>query len=360
MLLGVILFLLSFGMLYWNEGRTDYSKIAKKAVVIEADNVQANAGLEGQLVSASGTVLVNGPQIGDDLYLKPGSYFSVERNVDTYAWIEKSETVTKTDSTGKQTSETTYSYVMDWVDNPTASKDFHTPEGHTNPATTLAELSVKADSASLEQYSFSPSSVDAPPAARLTLKADILALTANASLVNDSYIFVRNSTTGTYTSPQLGDIRVSYAVLQVPFEGTIFGQLDGTTINAYVDKHGDELYRVFEGTHNQAIAKMHSEYKGALWAFRLIGFLMMWFGLWALFGPVSAIMSFIPVVGGVGKALIGLITLATAFVLSAIAILVFAILHNIWAVMIVCVLVLAGVIGSGAIATKQQAAKQVS
>lgn len=355
MLLGIVLFLASFVVLYMNEGRTDFSKIAKKAVVIEADNVQANIDSEGQLVSASGTVLANGSQIGDDLYLNPGPYLNLDRQVDTYAWIEESETVTKTDSAGNETSETIYSYVMDWDDSPMASEDFNEPEGHTNPAPSLSAVTVKADSGSLEQYSFS-SSVDVPPAVKLPLKADMLALTANANLANDTYIFVRNSSTGTYTSPQLGDVRVSYAVLQVPFEGTLFGQLHGTDIEPYVSKQGDELFRVFDGTHDQSIAKMHSEYKSALWAFRLIGFLMMWFGLWSLFGPISTLLTFIPILGSVGKAMIGFLTFSVALLLSGVAIIVFAILHNIFAVIVVCLLILGGLVGSGMMMRKKPTA----
>lgn len=358
-LLGIVLFLISFGVIYWNEGRVDMSKIAKKAVVIEASNLGANADSEGQLVSASGTVSSE-PLIGDDLYLKPGAYFTLEREVDVYAWVEKSESVTKTDSTGKETTETTYSYVTDWVDSPADSKDFHTPEGHTNPPVDLNDLTVTATSAKLEQYNFSPTGVRAPAPNKISLKADKLALTANASLASDAYIYVRKSATGTYAAPQLGDLRVSYSGLAVPFEGTLFGQQHGSDIQPYVSEDGDELYRVFDGTHDQAVAKMHSEYKGALWAFRLVAFLMMWFGLMAFFGPVSAVLDFIPVVGGVGKALIAAVTFVVALLLSAVAIIVSAILHSIVAVIIVVILVLGAVVGGGALLKKNKVAHKAA
>ena len=342
-LFGIVLFLVSFGVLYWNEGRADMSDVAKKATVIEASNVTANQAFDGLLVSATGTVTAE-PMIGDDLYLKPGAYFAVERNVEVYSWVEQEETTTKTTTGGSSTSETTYTYVMEWADTPADSSNFHVPEGHTNAPASIDDLTKNVDEAMLEQYSFAPESVDAPSLSKVVLKADKLTLTQNASLANDTYVFVRNSTTGTYTAPQLGDVRVSYNALPVPFEGTLFGKLDGGTIDPYVSSKGDTLYRVFEGGHDESVAQLHSEYTTSLWIFRLVGFLMMWFGLTALFGPISIILDFLPVFGAISRALIGVITFAVALVLSAVTIVISAILHSLIAVIIVGVIALGAMI----------------
>lgn len=353
--LGVILFLLSFVVLYWNEGRADMSDVAKRAVVIQANGVQANTAYEDQLVSASGTVTAD-PRIGDDLYLEPGPYLVVERKVDVYAWVEKSETVTTTRSDGTETSETNYTYVMEWTSTPPDSDEFHEPEGHANVPASISENTTTATTAMVEQYSFSPEVIDVPELSKLVLKSDNVTLTQNAELANDTYIYVRNSSTGTYQAPQLGDVRISYNVLKVPFEGTVFGKLEGTTIKPYVTKKNDTLYRVFTGSHDEAIATLHREYTTALWAFRVLGFLMMWFGLAMLFGPISMVIDFVPVLGTLGRAVIGLVTFAVAFVLSLVTIVVSAILHNIFAVLVVVAVILAGVIGSGVAAKKKQLA----
>lgn len=351
-IIGVVLFLASFAVLYFNEGRVDLSDIAKKATIIEADNVQANAALEGELVSASGTVTAE-PTIGDDLYLKPGAYFAVQRNVDVYAWVEKSETVTRSSADG-ETTETEYTYVMEWTSNPADSSDFHEPEGHTNPPASISEVIMTADDAMLGQYSLTPEVVTLPTLSKLVLKSDLLTLTQNATLANDSYVYVRNSSTGTYAEPQLGDVRVSYDVLKVPFEGTLFGKLEGTSIKPFVTKKGDTLYRIFTESHDESIATLHREYTTALWAFRFFGFLMMWFGLALLFGPISTLIDFVPVLGKVGRMFIGFITFVVSLVLAGVTILVSAILHNIFAVIIVAVLILGGAIAAGKIAKKNQ------
>jgi hypothetical protein len=358
-LVGIVLFLLSFGVLYWNEGRTNYAQIAKRAVVVDANNVAASPDAAGQLISATGKVAAE-PVIGDELYLKPGPYVKVERQVEVMAWVETTENVTHTNADGSQSSETNYLYKTDWVDEPADSTKFHVSEGHANIASKISDATTVANTAKVGELAFDPESIRVPSTVTLQLNESMVSLTENATLLAGEYVYVRESAAGTSTDPDIGDLRISYHVVKVPFDGTIFGQLSGTTVNPYVNKHGDELYRVVEGTHEQGIAQMRAEYKGALWAFRLIGFLMMWFGLWALFGPISALMSFIPVIGGVGKAFISVITFAVAFVLSAVAIIVFAILHNIWAVIVVCILILLGVLGSGAVITKRRTAEQVA
>ncbi|MEK7183821.1 MAG: TMEM43 family protein [Patescibacteria group bacterium] len=354
-LFGIMLFLVSFGVLYWNEGRADLSDVAKKAVIIQADSVTSNTELDGQLVSASGTVTAE-PLIGDDLYLKPGSYFAVERHVDVYAWVEQSETVTRNPSDGPETTETVYSYVMEWVDEPADAKEFHEPEGHTNPAGTLDESNTTVSSAMVEQYGFTPEVIDLPVLSPVTLKADKVSLTQNATLVSEAYIYVRNSTTGTYQAPQLGDERVSYAVLPVPFEGTVFGKLDGSTIDPFVTKKGDTFYRVFNETHDESVARLHAEYTTALWAFRVFGFLMMWFGLALLFTPIRSVLDFVPILGGIGKAVIAFITFVVALILSAVTVVVSAVLHNLIAVIIVVAVMLGLAMTAGAVAKKNKIA----
>jgi hypothetical protein len=352
-LLGLVLFVVSFGLLYWNEGRVDVSDIAKKAIIIEAANVQANTAAEGQLVSASGTVSAE-PLIGDNLYLKPGAYLTVERQVEVLAWVEKSETVTRTDSNGVETSETEYSYLTEFTRDPADSSKFHEPEGHTNIAPAIPELTITTDSARVGQYDLTPEVIQMPSAVTLQLTPDMVSLTENASILAGNSVYVRISNTGAAMDADLGDLRISYQVVKIPFEGTAFGQLDGATIDPYVTKQGDTFYRLFSGSHEQSLALMHGEYKTGLWAFRFIGFLLMWFGLWSLFGPLSRVLDFVPVVGGIGKAFIAFATLAVAFVLSAVTILVSAILHSLLAVIIVVAVILFATLGGGVVAKKNK------
>ena len=84
---GFLMFLISFPVLWWNEGRLDVSQVAKKAAVVDCSSVGPDA--EGQLVGLTGELGVPDP-VGDPEFLKPGPYAELTRRVEMFAWVEKS------------------------------------------------------------------------------------------------------------------------------------------------------------------------------------------------------------------------------------------------------------------------------
>ena len=124
---GILLFLISFVVLYVTEGRVDYSKIASQAVEVGSVEV-----VDGDLVYVSGKLDV-GEKLGDRKYLKEGDYAFVERVVEMYSWEEEKSTKSKKKLGGSETRETTYEYVKEWTDKPGNSASFKHKEGHTNP-----------------------------------------------------------------------------------------------------------------------------------------------------------------------------------------------------------------------------------
>lgn len=342
-LFGLVLFLVSFGVLYWNEGRVDLSKVAKTSTEISSASVNADSSLNGTLVSTSGAV-TSGETVGDDLFLKPGAYLDVNRSVEMFAWVEKSESKTKTNTGGSQTTETTYTYVQEWTGSPADSSNFNVPAGHENPAMTIEDGFKSVSTAQIGAYSFDPHKADLPGAKDLDLKATDVNLVDGATLANQDYLFIKKSPAGTITTPGLGDMRVSYTALTVPFDGTLFGKLDGSTIDPFVTKKGDTLYRVFNEDRDSSIASMHSEHTSSMWILRLVGFMMMWFGLTAMFAPISVVLDVLPIFGTVSRTLIGMIAFGVALALSIMTIVVSAVLHSLLAVIIIGVLLVGGLI----------------
>ena len=82
-LVGLLLFIASFAVLFWNEGRVDVSEIAQTAIQIQENEPAADA--QGELVTVTGK-LVTDETVGDGLYLKAGNYIAVRRNVEIYAF----------------------------------------------------------------------------------------------------------------------------------------------------------------------------------------------------------------------------------------------------------------------------------
>src|SRR3990167_6526097 len=201
--IGLILFVVSFGLLYWNEGRVDLSNIAKTATEISSATVST--------------------------------------------------------------------YSKGWEENPKSTSNFKHPEGHENPQKSLDSYTNKVTAATIGAYNFDPQSVTLPNFSQLPLNSQNVTLSDGATLANDSYIFIKKSEGGTFDSPQVGDLRISYHVLRPGFDGTIFGKLSGSKIDPYFDQDGNNLYRLFIGTRDQAISTLHTEYTTLLWILRLVG-----------------------------------------------------------------------------------------
>ena len=122
---GVVLFFGSFGLLYWNEGKIDLSKIAKQAVDVSAEK-EAPSGADGKLVCIAGKV-TSEEVIGDDLFLKASNYLTLSRDSEVYAWVEEKESKTKKDAVGGgETTVTTYKYKKQWVSKAEDTANFNT------------------------------------------------------------------------------------------------------------------------------------------------------------------------------------------------------------------------------------------
>jgi predicted Zn finger-like uncharacterized protein len=135
---------------------------------------------------------------------------------------------------------------------------------------------------------------------------------------------------------------------------TLFGTLNGTSIEPYVHKSGKQLYRAITGSREAAIAKMASEHHLVTWLLRGGGFLMMWVGLGLLLGPVNAVLDFVPLFGGLSRALIGLATFVIALCLSITIIVVSMIAHNPVLLIGAVIVVLAAIWGVGRLRSGQK------
>ncbi len=142
--------------------------------------------------------------------------------------------------------------------------------------------------------------------------------------VSDTFLF---RGTGTLESPQVGDVRVSFRALLPDTTVTLFGTLRDGEVQAY-EKDDVKFFRALNGSREQAIETLATEDKIRAWGLRILGFLMMWFGLGLFFGPINAVLDVVPFLGSAGRFLIGLVMFPVALVLSTFTILASIIFHN--------------------------------
>lgn len=168
---GGLLFLVSFIILWMNEGRVDLSEVAKKSVEVKADAVDGSKN--GQFVSVTGAMRGEG-KIGDPELLKEGDYLHLTRKVEMWGWIEKSETKTKKKLGGGKKKTTTVTYSKGWTDSPDPPNEMEHPEGHENPPMPLSGERWAVEKAFVGVYPLNPATASLPSGEELTLTPELL------------------------------------------------------------------------------------------------------------------------------------------------------------------------------------------
>ena len=323
-LVGIALFIGSFFLLFWNEGRVDLSKIAEDAIQVESSMISENPELQGDLVVTSGQV-TSSEQLGDGMYLIRGDYLVVERVSEMYSWVEEKSTSSKKNLGGSETKETNYEYIKEWVEDVPNSSSFYQSSSYQNPIKQINSQTQTVVKAGIGKYQFTPKQAVFPETRQISLSNENVDMPENMFLVGDDYLYQGDN----YNSPEVGDVRISYRVVDHDQEMTLFGSLSGNKILSYSDEDGNVLYRLFYEDFDGAVALMHGEYATSLWVWRLVGFLMMWFGMLLVLRPITVFLDVVPIFGSISGFAFFFLTLPIALVLSLLTIVVSLLFHNI-------------------------------
>jgi hypothetical protein len=339
-IVGIILIPLCIWGLWSNEGSKDLSKLAKLSVVVPSDSVDSSK--DGVFASVSGK-LVSEEQIGDDPFMVPGPYITLDRSAEMYAWKETSEShETKDTVGGGSTTTTTYTYSKEWTSMPADSSTFNHPAGHENPAKTIDDASYKVSAAMIGAYSINPQTITLPGGDKIDVKpADGI----QGFVKSGRFLYNRD---GANSTPQVGDIRISFTALKSGTSVTALGKLNAGAIESYTDESFTEgqrtLYRVFIGTRDDAIATLHFEYVLWIWVFRILGILGLWIGLGLLVDPIVKLLDVVGVIGSVADGIMGFVNFFVALAVGGTTIIIGMLFHNIYFLILIIALIIAGVV----------------
>lgn len=358
-LFGIILLIVSIGLLFWNEGRVDPAGISKSAIQIDTSKEIPREAL-GKLVSANGQITTS-DQIGDT-YVKPSNFLAIKRNVEMYAWQESRTSQRSSSETGfvdevDGGTEPEYYYSQEWTSTPEDSANFAYSSEHYNPPKVIDSETIKVGNAKIGELNLNIETIDLPPFEDFKLTEENIILADGrplentdedffydnlrdvpTELINSEYLF---KGIGTFENPEVGDVRISYSVVPTKESATVFGVLGENSIEAFVGPKDTKIYRLFYVAHDEAVLQMSSEHSTSTWGLRIFGFILMWIALSLLLAPVSAIADLVPLVGQLSRGVIGIVTFIIAAVLSTIVILVSMLLQNLVALLFVVVLALA-------------------
>ncbi|KXJ16239.1 transmembrane protein 43 isoform X1 [Exaiptasia diaphana] len=318
-LFGIVLVIVAFPVLYWNEGRAVETALSLDEGLREVVSLhtidQIQDQYHGKLVHISG-------QLRTDMVLNDGEYsvavkaVKLKREVEMYQWVEHKST--KEYNEGDKTRvESTFSYNKEWKSTIISSHDFDNPSRHQNPSSIPVSAYVKeADPVFVGAFRISKGLIGkindyhGLQAKEIPTGSDIM--------IQDGIFYHSHNP----FSPQVGDVRVrfSYAGLSgksrlgEPLTVSIVARQHGGTFEPYHTASGYTLELLYPGqlSAKEIFDAEHSVNSVVTWALRGVGWFMLFFGFVMMTSILTTLVSWLPIV----RELVGLGVIITCLCLS--------------------------------------------
>ncbi len=305
-LFGLVLLVLSFPLLFWNEGRAvrtskGLTEGLGAVATVPIDNV--DPGKEGKLIHVSGAVRTDAPVADDELAVQ-ATAVKLIRNVEMFQWKEHEKSESHKKVGGGTETVKTWEYKQEWAGGRIDSSSFKHPEGHENPAAPAFETKTQLTNATSHP-------VDATAAQQLP------AAVHDKFKVADGTFYQGDDP----TAPKLGDVRVSFQVVN-PATVSLVGVQSGPSFTPYQTGTGTTILLVEEGalTAQQMFKKAQDRNAVMTWIIRGGGFFMMFLGIFLIFRPIVVFADVLPIFGTLLGAGIGLFAFLGAAIMSFITI----------------------------------------
>jgi hypothetical protein len=323
-LFGFILLFAAIVLLFWNEGRA--VKTAKAlaegaSAVISVDAATPDPANDGKLVHISGPLVPKGEPRDSEFAISAPGAIRLERQVEMYQWKETSRSETRVKLGGGEETVTVYEYSKEWASGPVNSSSFRIREGHENPPFPLDSQDFRIDSAAIGGFRLtgdqiggmgSSNAVPADAAAAQRLSAMI----GRPARMQGGVIL-----TGFPSSPQIGDLRVSWRAARVD-SASVVGAQQGDALAAYTTSNGRKLF-LTRATVVPA-AQMFEEEQQAntmvTWLVRAGGLLALYIAYSMILGVIGVIGDVIPPLGRLLRAGTGIFAFAMMALTGALAI----------------------------------------
>ncbi len=323
-LLGILLFIAAFPLLWWNEGRSveRYNSLKEGlALVISVSSETIDPTNNNKLVHTQGLATTK-ELLRDDVFDVSATAIKLIRHVSMYQWQEDKESTTTEKVGGSKETKTTYSYSKGWHSSEINSSSFK-ESGHNNPSRLFPEKTIQAQKVTLGAFQLNASQIDTiDPKTSLSLHDAKLPTTLSGKKLtlagNEFYLGDRPN------DPQVGDMKISFQVVN-PTDISLVAQQKYNTFMAYQTQAGSpiDLLKLGLMDANVMFTAAQKENTMITWGIRIGGILLMWIGLSLLFKPLAVLGSVLPFLGNLiamgTKILAALITLPCAMLTIAFA-----------------------------------------
>lgn len=314
-LFGLLLIVVSFPVLFLNEGRAVKTRKtldegSKSVVAVSAESVDAKK--DGKLVYVTGDAVVEGV-LSDPEFKISAAAVSLRRKVEIFQWDEKTKTETKKKLGGGEETVTTYTYEKIWSDKAIDSSGFEKKQGHENPKPALEGLEWSADPVTLGAFKLSTGLVgqidnytELPTSDAVEQRQELVGKKLHKEA---SFYYLGESP----AAPTIGDLRVSHEVA-LPGTVSVIAKQKAGTFEPFIAEAGGSIEMLETGlvsSESMFVAAQKAN-KIMTWILRLVGFILMLIGFSLLFRPLSVLADVVPFIGNIVGAGTGFV----AFLLS--------------------------------------------
>ena len=306
----------------WNEYRTVHQSrgLAEASRTVETlpsvDEIQPT--YNEKLVHLTGKAVTE-ETLHDPEFSVEANAIRLVREVEMYQWVE--EKVSRDQNNSNQPPR--YEYHREWSNEWLDSAKFNEPEGHHNPDMHYRESESLAELVHVGAYRLNP-------ALQRSMSSwediDLNSQDPVSTIAEEQreHFQIRNnqlywsSEVPNPEQPLVGDLRIQFRKI-VPAEVSILAQQRSDTFGEYTTSNGVKIQRLFMGTltAQEVVERLIAENNMIAWGLRFLGLILCVIGFSLILKPLSAIVSFLPVVGELTGALTFFISMLLGTSLSA-------------------------------------------
>ena len=340
-LTGLIIFLIAFPLLFWNEGRAvkRYKTLKEGGgVVVSVPTDRPDPANNGKLVHITGLAQTK-EILSDPLFGVSKNAVKLKRTVKMYQWDEETETRKKKKLGGGEKTITIYKYRKKWSESIINSNGFRKREGHENPRSMpVKSKTIIAKKVNIGGFRLPTSLVDKISGYEPLMPDPNFTPPSiggkRARLINQEY-YVGD----TPSSPMVGDLRIGFQYLS-PKEVSIIAMQKADTFAPYQTKAGGtiELLTMGKVSSKDMFKMAETSNKLLTWIIRIGGFFLMFLGIGMILRPLSVVLDVIPLLGSIAETGTGILAFLIAGVFSFITIAIaWFVYRPLWGIILIAV-----------------------
>ena len=321
MVIGFVLIPIAVGLHGWNEYRTVHRTRglaeAQSLVKTIPHSDQLAPDLDSQLVHLSGEADTE-EVLADDRFNVRQRAIHLRRTVEMYQWSEK-----EVHQRGSQdNSKRTFEYERIWSSEPIDSTRFHDAYGHDNPGFPFASRTLSAENVFVGVYQLndflkqSMQDWQSIPLSQESLFETIAVDQRENYLVRNSELFISQGPPEP-DRPRIGDLRVAFAYVP-PAEISLIAQLRANSFGPFKTPNGESIQKLYLGqlTADEVIDRLDTENTTIAWVLRIGGLFLSIMGFALCLRPLSAVVSFVPLLGSLTSGLLFVVAMLLGGVVS--------------------------------------------